>query len=269
VAQAEIAIRIVQERLRTLSKTARGDDWATLLPHVAFALNSTPSSRSGLAPFEIALGYVPRGPATPEDPAAALPISAHQSAQLHRTTFVRQALHDYNERLRSAYVAGRTPAQYKPGDFVYVHPSAGTLPTTAYVPGLASKLQTKYMGPFRVLEATDAHGQTHVALPDKSQVHPLIHVKWLKPAPAANAGMAARATANPPVEIPECITDRRVTPRGVQYLMRYRNQPHDATRWLRAHEVTDMTLITDYQARCQGLVTIEGDAARLARLQHN
>lgn len=263
VACAEAAIKAVVTKLRLLKSSRTGVEWAELLSTVEFAINSARSSRTGMSPFELMFGFNPRAPTALIDKRAASTVAEAQSRTMALSRAAVDYLVDYYADLRSAHDAGRLAVSYKPGDSVYVHPSALRTAASALTAGVPPKLQSVYSGPFPVTAATDAHGSTRVQLPAGSRAHPWIHNKWLKPAPRA---MSARQPA-PSVEVPEAIIDRRVRPSGVEFLVRYKDLSPDHARWLPLDAVPS-PLIADFQAKFHGAWLDPSDDVLLARLQH-
>ena len=77
-----------------------------------------------MSPFERMSGFVPHAPAALPDKHAANPIAATQSRITDPTRATTDRLREYFANLRSGYDDVRLSAAFKPGDVVFVHPSA-------------------------------------------------------------------------------------------------------------------------------------------------
>ena len=157
----ERAIRSIAQILRAIVRPDQ-QDWSNKMPMVEFALNSTISSSSGFAPFELNYGYSPTINLgfTPE--LSAIPgvkhfisctlqnlADAHDSiieSRVHQTHYV-----NHHRRKDDTFVAG---------DLVYVSTVDLSLPK-----GQASKLLLKYVGPFKILDVQPSVSTYKVELP--------------------------------------------------------------------------------------------------------
>ncbi|KII94477.1 hypothetical protein PLICRDRAFT_81937, partial [Plicaturopsis crispa FD-325 SS-3] len=124
-------------------------DWVFMAPLAEFAINSSISSSTGFAPFELNYGYMPR--------LASLPAESTQYAGVQafaaRARLSVEMAHDaiIESRVRSAVQANKrrsVGATFAVGDKVYLSTVNLNLPKER-----ARKLAPKYIGPYAVTVA--------------------------------------------------------------------------------------------------------------------
>ena len=177
---SEHAIRTVTQILRTMVQPDQ-KDWVTKVPMVKFAINSSISSSTGFAPFELNYGHMPRIMECVGDrkPSEAPGVQ----------TFVRQALENlvmaHNTIIESwiaqAYHANKRKGvapKFEVGDLVYLLTQNLSMPK-----GCVRKLIPKYIGPIKVLRQDIASDTYTLDLPTElkaHQIHPTFHVGVLR-----------------------------------------------------------------------------------------
>jgi hypothetical protein len=155
-------------------------DWVGKLPMTEFALNSTISSSTGFAPFELNHGYLPTfiGGINPTEEAKPgikrflnQAISnlemAHDAILESRVTQTRQA----NKRRRPEGPIAK-------GDKVYLSTENLSLPKSR-----TRKLMPKYIGPYRVTDSHPEESRYTLDLPPElkaRRIHPTFHVSRLR-----------------------------------------------------------------------------------------
>lgn len=186
--QSEVKIKAVGKVLRT-SVDADQRNWVAQLPMVEFALNSTVSSSTTIAPFEAAIGFLPNSiPVVPHSvfdgvtqflEQAKLNIAIAHDALIGARTL--QAYHA-NKRRRSegkALPNGDEDPYINLGSLVYLSTENISFPK-----GLARKLLPKFIGPYRVKSLHHDTSTYTLELPEelkKRRIHPTFHVSLLRP----------------------------------------------------------------------------------------
>lgn len=173
----ERAVRNVSEVLRTMVSHNQ-KDWTRACPMAEFAINSTMSSTTQFAPFELNYGWIPTVNITGQasayagvqeyvDGAVANLMAAHDAILENRVRQTEQA----NRRRRPE-------EEIKVGDLVYLSTADLNLPK-----GRARKLAPKYIGPYPVIEAKRASSTYKLELPTElrnRRIHPRFHVSRLR-----------------------------------------------------------------------------------------
>ena len=168
---------VVGQTLRCLiHETNEMRKWEILLPTVELVINSLPNSSTGFTPFYISYGYEP---VTPIQLLRGDEIASTESvdAFTKRTTsdwkLARENL-DRSVRLQQKYYDKRhRDAKYKVGNLVLLSTRNLRMKDTP------SKLQKRFVGPFRVLE-TIGEQAYKLALPEDWKIHPVFHVSLLR-----------------------------------------------------------------------------------------
>jgi hypothetical protein len=270
VGQAEIRIKGVRDSLRITAQLGDGSDWPLHLSSIEFDMNALPSKRHGTTPFMAALGYTPRAPLDLPDPASGASISFHQARQLAVHKQVLAHLLDARTKMREQFDGNRIHTHFNVNDRAYVHPDAVSVKSASGGSVSAhAKMRPVYIGPYPVLEATDEFGITTVKLPGTSRASSKIALQFLKPAPSTMAPTTRAAQSNPSVEQAELILNRRQTPDGAEYLVKYSGLSIDHARWVAASAVTDMAVVERFQREQDGVLMLEDDDEELAKQQHS
>ena len=174
---------VVGQTLRCLIHNSHDlKTWEILLPTIELVINSLPNSSTGLSPFFLNYGYDP-----------VTPIELLRGDELAKTesvaAFVKRVASDWKlarENLdRSVHLQAKyydkkhRDVGYKVGDLVLL--STRNLK----MKGTPSKLQKRFVGPFRVTE-TIGEQAYRLALPDEWRIHPVFHVSLLRDWKAAD-----------------------------------------------------------------------------------
>lgn len=135
---SERAIQTISKMLRSMVEPTQAD-WVEWIPMVEFALNSTVSSSTGYAPFELNYGYIPRWMTTPvgESPYGGVSYFAERA----RSNLLRAHDAIIESRVNQTYYANRKrrdAPKYAKGQLVYLSTKNLNLPK-----GRARKLLPK------------------------------------------------------------------------------------------------------------------------------
>lgn len=180
----ERANRSVVQVLRAVVKPDQ-KDWVDKLPMVEFALNSSISSSTGFAPFELTGGFLPR--MVQSIPTSALPgVKQFAEAALDNLQKARDAIiaarvqqtFHANKRRRDENVHRGEERPVGVGDMVYLSTENLNLPK-----GRAKKLLPKFIGPYKVTRANSDTSTYTIALSEdlkKRRIHPTFHVSRLR-----------------------------------------------------------------------------------------
>lgn len=130
-------------------------DWDVHIKPAQFSINTMPSEATKVSPFQMTYGRLPRLPID-----LALRKNSNEDEERGpKTTFVKQLADALSTtqrlainnakiaagKMKEIYDKHAKPPAYQVGDLVYVKASS-------YESGLARKLQTKYLGPYKVVE---------------------------------------------------------------------------------------------------------------------
>lgn len=180
----ERANRSITQILRAVVRPDQ-KDWVDQLPMVQFALNSSASSTTGFAPFELTGGYLPS--MVRSLPESIMPgVKAFADAALDNLAMAHDAIID--ARVHQTYQANKKRrdenvqhGEHKPierGDLVYLATENLNLPK-----GRAKKLLPKFIGPYKVEEAWPDTSTYKIELPEdlrKRRIHPTFHISRLR-----------------------------------------------------------------------------------------
>lgn len=182
---------VTERANRSIAQILRGmvrpdqSDWVAKLPIVEFALNSTVSSTTGFAPFELNGGYLPR--MITSTPASDIPGVQHFATQVlehleqardHIIASRTLQTHHANEKRRDENVKEGKWQPITEGELVYLSTDNLQLPR-----GRAKKLLPKFIGPYSVLKAFPRTSTYQLDLPDdlkSRRVHSTFHVSRLR-----------------------------------------------------------------------------------------
>jgi hypothetical protein len=175
--------RMIRKMSQVLHTVVRPDqlDWPKHLPMTKFAINSSVSTSTGFAPFELTYGYLPRiiqsvgeslisGVQDFTDDTWDMVIRAHDTIITSRVNQTHQA----NQRWQ-----GDDPL-LEVGRKAYLSMENLNLPKAQ-----ARKLMPKYIGPYKIISCERENSHYTLALPDKllkRRIHPTFHAKLLRPA---------------------------------------------------------------------------------------
>ena len=177
---SERMIRSVAQILRAIVRPDQRD-WAFKVPMVEFALNSAISTSSGFAPFELNYGYMPNvNPGVTPDPSNAPGVRHFIQRALQNLADAHDAI--IESPIRQTHYANRhrrNDDEFRTGDLVYVSTTDLLLPK-----GRASKLLPKYVGPFKITDASLKTSSYQVELPAQLRarhLHDRFHRSKLRP----------------------------------------------------------------------------------------
>jgi hypothetical protein len=156
-------------------------NWLDKVPMTEFAINSSVSSTTGYAPFEIVSGYMPQMiRQIPEASTAPPGVKAFAVQALGNVAAAHDAI--IASRVFQRHYANlrrREEPDIKSGGLVYLSTKNLSMPK-----GRAAKLIPKYVGPYKVVRAHPETSTYQLELPEelvKRRVHPTFHVSLLRP----------------------------------------------------------------------------------------
>ena len=176
--------RVIRSASQILRSVVDSDqrDWFYRIPMMEFALNSSLSSTSGFAPFELNGGFMPCMVTELPQLDSRVPVGVRDFVE----DAVRNlaAAHDaiIENRAMQTFHANKRRTRENPlkeGDLVYLSTKDLNLPK-----GRARKLLPKYIGPYRVCEADPETSSYELELPEvlkARRIHPVFHVSRLRP----------------------------------------------------------------------------------------
>ena len=151
--QTDGQTEVVNRSLGNLLRSLVGDNlttWDLVIPRAEFAYNASANRTTGMSPFEVAHGLVPRKPLdlAPVDPHIrasedGIAFAQHVS-ELH--AYIHDRITQQNAAYKQAADLHRRHRSFEVGDQVMVR-----LRPERYSPGTATKLHARSAGPFRVL----------------------------------------------------------------------------------------------------------------------
>jgi transposase InsO family protein len=239
--QSERMVRTVKEMLRSVVNHKQ-DNWADQLSSIEYAYNNSVHPSTNMTPFELDLGYHPKGMHSFLPDTMVKVQSTTDFIESMKST--QTAAQEHLEKARMLQAAqtnkGRPkPTSYGKGDLVML--------STKYINppflrgGGSRKLKAKYVGPFRVLRPVGPTSY-ELDLPTNVHAHPVVNLEYLKsyhPNPARFAAREARPP--PPIEAGEGeelefevdhIKDHRTSKKhGMQYLVSWLNYPPEEDSW--------------------------------------
>jgi hypothetical protein len=148
--------RTCEDMLRKYINQVNQQDWTKYLPLLAFAENQSISRAHGFQPDHLMLGREPRRLIDIQE----VNNKASQSINNYEHEFTKnlkdtwkkanEALAEYQDKMiekRKKELGKRKPTPFKPGDLVWLD-----RPENANVKDLATKMQPKSVGPYKILE---------------------------------------------------------------------------------------------------------------------
>ena len=160
-------------------------NWEELLPAVEFAINSSVTTSTGFAPFELYSGALPRTPSTVwasaplSQPTRVKAAAEFLSEMRGNWAIARDSLLNSQKLMAKAADAGRAlPVSFKAGDLVLV--SQESLLSASERARPKRKLRAKRVGPYKVL-SSPSPGCYEVDLPASIRAHRTINSKFLYP----------------------------------------------------------------------------------------
>lgn len=207
------------------------DAWPEKLAPAEFAVNNGVHHATRMSPFEVLYGWNPDIHAAPTRDES---LEGKVPAATERARSMREAHETLQERWREAQESQKAgndkrmkPASFRIGDRVLLSTK------NRRMPGLKRKLNAKFVGPFRIVDAIGSQAY-RLALPEDYGIHDVFHVSLLEP-------WRQRAGEEPSEPMPlaeddgeyevESIRDAK-TQRGQKYyLVQWKGWPEEYTRW--------------------------------------
>jgi hypothetical protein len=177
--QSERMVRTVKEMLRSVINHKQ-TDWVDHLTAIEFAFNNSVHPSTKMTPFELDLGYHPRGLYSQ--------LTDHEPEVQTTTDFIEAlsaqqiAAHESLEKARQLQASNVNknrpkPTVYQTGDSVMLSTRFINPP---FLKGSGSrKLKAKYVGPFKVLRRINPTSY-ELDLPASIKAHPVINMEYLK-----------------------------------------------------------------------------------------
>jgi hypothetical protein len=239
--QSERMVRTVKEMLRSVVNHKQ-DNWSEKLSSIEFAYNNSVHPSTNMTPFELDLGFHPRGmysflsDTTTEVQSTTEFIEMLTASQTTAQEFLEKARQSQSNQVNK----GRPkPTVYNEGDLVMLSTKYLNPP---FLQGTGSrKLKAKYVGPLKVLRQVSPTSY-EIDLPANVHAHPVINLEYLKDYHPTPERFSSRDTPPPePIESadgaePEYevdhIKDHRTTKKkGLQYLVSWLNYPPEEDSW--------------------------------------
>jgi transposase InsO family protein len=177
--QSERMVRTVKEMLRSVINHKQ-NDWVDHLTAIEFAYNNSVHPSTQMTPFELDLGYHPRGLYSYlSDATADVQTTTEFIEALHaRQVAAHESLEKTRQTQASAVNQGRPrPTMYQAGDHVMLSTRFINPP---FLKGSGSrKLKAKYVGPFEVIRKVSPTSY-ELDLPESIKSHPVINLEYLK-----------------------------------------------------------------------------------------
>lgn len=243
---SEIMNRMVENYLRCYC-SLRQDDWDELLPAAEFSYNSSKSEELQATPFEIDLGWNPRGPLDMH-----LPVDSSVESVAQFNMRMNEALDDarFSHTLAKARHAAYssqtlTPPCYEVGERVWI--SRSLFRDAVSRAQSSDKLGSKRFGPFKILELVGKNAVC-LDLPSNIRLHPVVHVSHTTPHKSQPPSMSQPVPPRPdPVpddagellfEV-ERILAHRKRGRGYQWLTLLKGYPQHEAEWQPTRDFVD------------------------------
>ncbi|GAA5879540.1 hypothetical protein JCM16303_003244 [Sporobolomyces ruberrimus] len=256
--QAEASNKSIGQTLRILCEDA-SDSWLDAVPHVEFALNTTPSSSTSLPPFSVVHGFSPTSFPPLWPPGATL--DSDSFAERSRLNCLRATDAIIASRVAMVAEANKHRQEDAPsfsvGKMAYVATSGMRLPK-----GIASKFVPRYIGPYPIKKASPSTSNYTLTLPPHLHIHPTFHASRLRPhLPNDDTLFPSRSLSKPPPVVPavdgadpeyevEKIVENRVRRNKVQYKVRWLVYSAAEDQWMDALELgkTAPEVVKTYKA---------------------
>jgi hypothetical protein len=204
------------------------------IPLAEFWYNTTIHSTLGKTPFEVLYGHTPRHMGIDVVDACEVPdLKQWLRDREQMQGLLKQHLERQQQRMKHQADRKRTERHFSEGDWVYLklHPH---VQTSVAVQG-TRKLALRFYGPFQVLQKVGKVAY-RLALPDTSQIHPVIHVSQLKKAIGADVQVQDTLPDVPHHDLqPEMLLGTRWRRQGAssicQVLVRWKGLPDALATW--------------------------------------
>jgi len=229
--QTERVNQEIEQYLR-LFVNHRQDDWAEWLPLAEFSYNNRVQSSTRQSPFMLNYGKHPRLGVEPLRDVEHASVEDFAQKMDSAKKEAEAALHQAAEDMTRYYDQQRGVAlTYKVGDQVWV--DAKDIRTDRP----SRKLSDKRYGPFKVLKVVSPNAY-QLDLPPSMKLHPVFHTVKLRPyCPDTIPGRLPPQRLPPVIEGEspewevEYLKDSRYTQRGLEYLVKWKEYPHEECTW--------------------------------------
>jgi hypothetical protein len=233
--QTERVNRKLEEILRAYVDD-RATDWDTRLAAAEFAINNASSASTRTSPFFLNYGFHPLMPTTMD--ISSITGNKNQGAIDFATQLetdlksAKELLHQAQERQKRSADLKLQDRQFQVGDQVLLSTKDLNIKDS-------SKLNAKWVGPFKVLEIVSPLA-LRLELPTTMKIHPVIHVSRLKSYHTSLQHSGREPPKPPPIigediYLAERILDKRLVRRGRQrrpeYLIQWHGYPIYEATW--------------------------------------
>lgn len=243
---SEVMNRMIENYIRCFCSYEQ-NDWDLLLPCAEFAYNSAVSEDLGLSPFEVDLGWKPKGP---------LDVLFQSVTKLESLSDFRDHLKavmqdaQYAHQLAKAKQIAEASVHFKRpnycvGDRVWI--SHKLFKDSYSNAQKSSKLAARRYGPFRIMQIVGRNA-VRLELPRHIRIHPVIHVSHTKPhqdqppyiaQTARSVPVPVDATAEIPLFKVDRILAHRKRGRGFQWLTLMQNSSTHEAQWQPTRDFVD------------------------------
>ncbi|KAL8445313.1 hypothetical protein Emed_005713 [Eimeria media] len=231
--QTERTNQTLERLLRSFIQTDQSQ-WEPLLDPLELAYNTTPSSSTGLSPFQVMIG---ENPTTPKSLEPLLYYKTPVMTKQFRMLVARATKHIAKAQLQQQKQANkhRRHVEFKEGDKVLL--STANLPAQG-----CPKLQERYIGPFVVTKVFN-DVTYKLDLPPSFTINPVFHVSRLRPfledpaLPRQQQWEPIQRDGHLEFEV-EAILDVRGQRQQREYLIQWKGKPKDDATWEPAANLT-------------------------------
>ena len=254
--QSEREIKTLITALRAFCNEHQ-DDWDDYLDMLELGFNSTTQSSTQHSPFELLYGMKPRlpvdvalAPIAPKNPAAIDRAERMQSA----LRFARSHLLDAQQRQAKNADRHRRHAAFAVGDAALLSTDGLQLRNGG------SKLCSRFIGPFEVIEVVNANAYKLKLPPQLQALHPTFNIEKLKPYRDGRRSFPSRPQQydRPPPAIDadsngdsEWAVDRIVAQRKrgrvVEFLVAWKGYPPEENTWEKRAAVAHTDALAEFE----------------------
>lgn len=242
---SEVMNRMVENYLRCYC-SLRQDDWDEFLPSAEFAYNSARSEELQATPFEIDLGWNPRGPLDLFPESCPIDSVALFNAKINAALQDARFSHQLAKARHAAYSADKYAApSYVVGDRVWINRSI--FKDAVSKAQASDKLGSRRFGPFTILELVGKNA-IRLDLPTNMRLHPVIHVSHTIPQKTQPPDISPAVTVRPEPTPDESgtllfeverILSHRKRGRGYQWLTLLKGAPEHEAEWQPTRDFVD------------------------------
>ena len=236
---SEVMNRMVGNYLRCYCSLNQ-KDWDELLPAAEFAYNSAESTDLGCSPFEVDLGWKPKGPLDLLSHSTESPLEALNDFKKRLAAGLEDAKfsHAFAKARQAAYSAAKfKPPAYVVGDLVWL--DKDLFKDAIARQQKSKKLSARRFGPFKIMELIGKNA-VRLELPNSVKIHPVVHVEHTVPHRVQPAGIAQESQPKPAPVTGEdgdlefevgSILSHRKRGRGFQFLTLMKGAPRHEAAW--------------------------------------